>query len=246
MNKFFIILSTFMIVLSGGCNNSDSGKPANTNGAENANLNKGFIISSKKDSVFYAIGLNISKTLRGQGFESEDIAYEAMAMGIHDGFIDSVPALFTSQEAMRFINIYLSDQLQKLGNKNLLIANRIIDSIALLKEYSKVSEGVYSKKVQEGHGAKPDLNSKVLIHFVGKTAEGQIFENSYERSQPVQFDVNTVIMGWQEALMQMQKGAIWEVVVHPDKAYGPGGGYFGQIQPNMLLIYNIELVDIIH
>jgi FKBP-type peptidyl-prolyl cis-trans isomerase len=52
-----------------------------------------------------------------------------------------------------------------------------------------------------------------------------------------------VIKGWQEALPLMKEGAKWQVYIPSDLAYGPRGAG-GDIGPNEVLIFDIELVSV--
>ena len=56
------------------------------------------------------------------------------------------------------------------------------------------------------------------------------------------FPVTGVIKGWTEALQQMPVGSKWELFIPSELAYGPNGK--GPIEPNSMLIFEVELVSI--
>ena len=70
-----------------------------------------------------------------------------------------------------------------------------------------------------------------------------MFDSSYRRGQPASFPVNGVIKGWQEALQLMSPGAVWEVYVPSNLAYG-SQNYPPMIGPNRTLIFKVELIAI--
>ena len=51
-----------------------------------------------------------------------------------------------------------------------------------------------------------------------------------------------MIKGWTEALQQMPVGSKWELFIPSELAYGPNGK--GPIEPNSMLIFEVELVSI--
>jgi FKBP-type peptidyl-prolyl cis-trans isomerase len=68
------------------------------------------------------------------------------------------------------------------------------------------------------------------------------FDSSYKRGQPTTFPVTGVIRGWTEALQLMPVGSKWQLYIPADLAYGERGQ--GPIEPNAVLIFDIELLSI--
>jgi FKBP-type peptidyl-prolyl cis-trans isomerase FkpA/FKBP-type peptidyl-prolyl cis-trans isomerase FklB len=71
---------------------------------------------------------------------------------------------------------------------------------------------------------------------------GDIFDSSYKRGQPISFAVNQVIPGWTEALQMMKPGAEWELYIPAKLAYGDKG-VPGVIPANSMLIFKVELIS---
>jgi FKBP-type peptidyl-prolyl cis-trans isomerase FklB len=102
--------------------------------------------------------------------------------------------------------------------------------------------GVLYKVIKEGNGEMPKDTSRVRVHYEGKTIDGQVFDSSYKRNEPVTLRANQVIKGFTEALVHMPVGSVWEVYIPQDMAYGEREA--GQIKPFSTLIFKIELVGI--
>ena len=103
--------------------------------------------------------------------------------------------------------------------------------------------GLQYRIIEEGTGKKPEPQETVEVHYEGKLINGQIFDSSIQRGEPISFPVQGVIQGWQEALQLMPVGSKWEVFIPAELAYGPNGA--GQaIGPNETLIFHVELLNI--
>ncbi|HEY0676377.1 MAG TPA: FKBP-type peptidyl-prolyl cis-trans isomerase, partial [Immundisolibacter sp.] len=103
--------------------------------------------------------------------------------------------------------------------------------------------GLLYEVLTAGSGAKPKATDTVKVNYKGTLPDGTEFDSSYKRGEPVSFQVNQIIPGWQEALVMMPKGAKWKVVLPPELGYGAQGAGRA-IGPNQTLVFEIELLDI--
>jgi FKBP-type peptidyl-prolyl cis-trans isomerase len=118
-------------------------------------------------------------------------------------------------------------------------------------EENKTKEGVIEtesglqyKVIEEGTGKSPKADDKVRCHYRGTLLNGDEFDSSYKMGQPAEFVLNRVISGWTEGLQLMKEGGKYELYIPSHLAYGPRGG--GQtIEPNMTLIFEIELLEVL-
>ena len=90
--------------------------------------------------------------------------------------------------------------------------------------------------------AKP--GDKVQVHYTGKLLDGSVFDSSVQRGEPAVFGVNGLIQAWQVALPKMKVGDKWTLYASPEMAYGKRGSP-PAIGPNELLIFEMELLDIV-
>lgn len=104
--------------------------------------------------------------------------------------------------------------------------------------------GLQIKVIRRGKGSFPNESSIVRVHYEGTLVDGTKFDSSYDRGEPSEFEVIRVIEGWQEALLMMQIGSQWEIVIPSKLAYGEDGA--GEvIPPGATLIFRVELVAIV-
>ena len=83
----------------------------------------------------------------------------------------------------------------------------------------------------------------VKVHYHGTLTDGTVFDSSVLRGEPAQFGVNQVIKGWVEALQLMKVGSKYKLTIPSDLAYGAHGA--GSIPPHSVLIFEVELLDIV-
>ena len=102
--------------------------------------------------------------------------------------------------------------------------------------------GLMYKVVKEGTGRKPKATDKVYCHYEGTFPNGQVFDSSYKRGEPIEFGLNQVIKGWTEGLQLMSEGAKYELYLPYHLAYGETGTH--GIPPYSALKFVVELIEV--
>lgn len=107
--------------------------------------------------------------------------------------------------------------------------------------------GVQYKIVRSGPatGLKPGPQDEVKVHYEGKLVSGKVFDSSYDRGQPAAMPLPALIPAWKEALQLMRPGDEWILYVPPEMGYGEEGAGGGEIPGNSVLIFRIELIDVL-
>lgn len=88
-----------------------------------------------------------------------------------------------------------------------------------------------------GTGPSPTMADVALINYKGTLPDGNVFDQGEYTPMPLE----GVIPGFSKALLQMQKGGKYKIVIPSDLAYGAKGS--GPIPPNTDLTFEIELLD---
>jgi FKBP-type peptidyl-prolyl cis-trans isomerase FkpA len=119
---------------------------------------------------------------------------------------------------------------------------------AFRKEYA-TKDGVKSTKSgllyhieKAGEGNVVEPTDTVKVHYQGKLINGEVFDSSYQRGEPIEFQLNQLIPGWIEGIPLIKKGGKIELVVPAELAYGEHAT--GNIPPNSTLVFDIELLDV--
>ncbi|MEM5518898.1 FKBP-type peptidyl-prolyl cis-trans isomerase [Henriciella sp. AS95] len=115
------------------------------------------------------------------------------------------------------------------------------------EDVQKTDSGLEYVVLESGDadGTSPAPNDTVVVLYEGRFAEGgEVFDSAYQRGEPIMFETNGVIPGWQEALSMMKPGDRWLVHIPSDLAYGARGAG-NAIPPNTDLDFEVELIDVL-
>ncbi|WP_412984496.1 peptidylprolyl isomerase [Pontimicrobium sp. IMCC45349] len=111
--------------------------------------------------------------------------------------------------------------------------------------FEKTDSGLRYQIIQEGSGVKAEKGKMVSVHYKGQLTDGTVFDSSYKRNQPIDFNlgVGQVIPGWDEGVSLLKVGDKARFVIPSDLAYGARGAG-GVIPPNATLIFDVELMNV--
>lgn len=111
--------------------------------------------------------------------------------------------------------------------------------------FSETKSGLRYQIIQKGSGKQPQKGNKVAVHYKGQLMDGTVFDSSYKRNQPLEFQVGVgqVIEGWDEGILLLNEGDKARLVIPSNLGYGSRGAG-GVIPPNANLIFDVELVKV--
>jgi peptidylprolyl isomerase len=117
----------------------------------------------------------------------------------------------------------------------------------LAREVNKLNQlnsGVQITLTNLGEESKIKNGDEVFFHYIGRLADGKVFDNSHDRYKPVQIKMGNgmIIKGLEEAFKFLYKGDKAQVVVPPNLGYGNKD--LGIIPPNSTLSFEIEIVEV--
>lgn len=98
---------------------------------------------------------------------------------------------------------------------------------------------------EEGSGVMPEAGQPVSVQYAGLLTDGTVFDNSFERGNPIQFPlgVGRVIPGWDEGLGLFKEGGKGYLFIPHQLGYGEAGSP-PVIPGNAELVFYVELVKV--
>lgn len=222
----------------------------NKNGVTNKPLN------TQIDSVSYAIGMSVGKNVNN---EFSEIDKEIFFQGFLN-VLDSSSTLIEDDKLQKVLGDFFKKKQEetrkkqqaealkkaeeqyndvKVAGENFLEENKTKDGV------QTTATGLQYMVLKEGNGEKPKANSKVKVHYHGTTIDGEVFDSSVDRGTPQEFFANQVIKGWTEGLQLMPVGSKYKFFIPQELAYGAFPRQGGKIKPFDVLIFEVELLDIV-
>ena len=203
-------------------------------------------LDDQKKKASYTIGMKVAEQLL---ISKDEIDLEALHLGMQDVFAGKKPRI-SQEEMQKAIKAYEAsnqkkglEQMKKLSSENMAEGKAFLAKNKKEKGVKTLPSGLQYKIIKAGSGASPKLTDTVTTHYHGTLINGEVFDSSYDRGEPVSFPVNGVIKGWTEALQKMKTGGKWKLFIPSELAYGERGAG-GKIGPNATLIFDVELLGI--
>jgi FKBP-type peptidyl-prolyl cis-trans isomerase FklB len=206
-------------------------------------------LTTDKQKLSYALGMDVGSTLKKQGF---DLDSQTFLNAVRDGLTGGTPQM--SEDESHQILADFSKQLQakraaqassakaaspknKQDGQAFLTANKAKPGVVTLPD------GLQYKVIKDGSGAMPTASDTVTVKYKGSLIDGTVFDSSEQHGGTATFPVGGVIPGWTEALQKMKVGSKWQLFIPAELAYGDRGAGT-DIAPGSTLVFDVELDSI--
>jgi len=209
-------------------------------GCENAALD------SDDQKASYGIGLNLGRQIIDT---KERLDRAAFMRGVGDALDQNEQAL--SDEDLQTVLQAFGQQIQAAaaqsaaaqGTENAEAGAAYQTENAARDGVTTTASGLQYEVLRAGDGPMPTAEDDVRLHYRGSLIDGTEFDASYE-GDPVVFNAGRLISGFTEALLLMNAGSHFRIVIPSEIAYGPNGSG-PVIGPNSTLIFEIELFEVV-
>jgi peptidylprolyl isomerase len=115
------------------------------------------------------------------------------------------------------------------------------------KDSGKPSADLAVRTVIPGSGAGAATGDFLRVNYLGQIwRTGKVFDNSYDRHQPVVFQVNTGqnIPGWDQGLVGSKQGSRVQLAIPPRYGYGSQGQPQAGIKGTDTLVFVVDVADL--
>ena len=107
-------------------------------------------------------------------------------------------------------------------------------------------EGLQVKVLVQGDGAEVAAGDNIVVHYLGQSWDGEVFDNSYDRGATIDFPigVGAVIGGWDQGLVGQLVGSRVLLSIPPELGYGQRGVPQAGIGPGATLVFVVDIVGV--
>lgn len=133
---------------------------------------------------------------------------------------------------------------EKAMAENAEASAKWLAEVETMKGVKKTESGILYRIDREGSEVMATEDTDVvLVNYEGKTSDGEVFDSSYERGEPISFPLNRVIKGWTEGMKFVGVGGQITLWIPSELAYGERGAG-ANIGPNQALEFKVELLEV--
>ena len=210
--------------------------------------------STLSQELGYFYGYSFGNMLKDS--KSGDVDLDSLMRGLRDSLNQVQPALSQGQRDAIFAEVrkrqaeveaeheHAQRQAEAASrvqaNANLESGEAWLAENAKRRGVNVTESGLQYEIIEDKEGPAAVGSSVVVVNYRGSLTDGTVFDES--STGPVEFGLNQVIPGWTEGLQLMSAGDKFKIYLHPELAYGAGS--VGEIPPNSVLIFDIELLEI--
>ncbi|MDR1683844.1 MAG: FKBP-type peptidyl-prolyl cis-trans isomerase [Elusimicrobiota bacterium] len=197
------------------------------------------------DKTLYSLGYLLGDNLKKQLILTED-DLKAVSQGMRDSLLDRASQTDLAVYKPLIAKKYEEDSRKILENRK-IEQNQFLQALAKNRKNRRVAidggRTIYINTIKEGKGKTPSKDSMVKVHYEGALLDGNVFDSSVKRGEPAQFPLSGVIACWGEGLTHVRAGSKVKLYCPPETAYGDSQA--GLIPPGSLLVFDVELLEII-
>jgi FKBP-type peptidyl-prolyl cis-trans isomerase FkpA len=197
--------------------------------------------TTDEQKTLYALGLAISQSLAV--FNLSEAELTMVNAGLADGVLKREPKV-NAQEFMPKVQQLQQSRLAVVSEGEKKAGADFLAKAAAEKGATKTDSGLVFSTIKAGKGDSPKATDKVKVHYHGTLINGEVFDSSVKRGEPVTFPLNGVIPCWTEGVQRMKVGEKSRFICPSSIAYGDRGAP-PKIKPGSTLIFEVELLEIV-
>ena len=188
----------------------------------------------------YAFGMVVAEDLKQTGLVFE---YNSFMRGFRE-VMENWETGLDMEEAYVIVDNAIQSAMAEQAEANARKEAEFLAQNARRPGVYTTNSGLQYEIVAEGKGRQPSVNDVVKVHYTGCLIDGTVFDSSRDFDEPVDFPLQGVIPGWSEGLQLMREGGKSRFFIPSKLAYGSQGAG-GFIPPNSVIVFEVELFEII-
>lgn len=201
-----------------------------------------------KDKVGLLVGADVGRSLGPVKDEIDFAVFMRALRTVLDGgepLLDEQQANTVREAFSQRVQSKLQAEFARQGEHNQAEGAKFLAANKSQKGVFTTPSGLQYMVLRAGAGPRPNAGGSVRVNYRGTLLDGTVFDSSYDRGQAAEFPLDGVIAGWREGLTLMPVGAKYRFWIPGDLGYGAKGTPGSPIGPNAVLVFDVELLDIL-
>ena len=132
---------------------------------------------------------------------------------------------------------------EEIAQENAEAAASFLEANKKRSAVHETDSGLQYEIVKTGSGKLAKYADNVEVDYQLTLLDGTIADSSYERGVSSSFSLSSVIPGFEEGIRLMREGDTYRFWIPPELGYGEYGA--GAIEPNSLLIFDVDLIKVL-
>lgn len=240
----FSLLAVSMTLVLSACNRieDEAATPRSAGAPAQFDVNG---LNTSQAEVGYVLGYELGSNLEPI---KDEVDLRALLRGIGDS-VDGKESKLTQEQGMQVLEA-LGQRVEARQQEE--AASRLGENAEFLEgnasnpDVVTTASGLQYQILEEGgDGDSPTLGDVVRVNYEGSLLDGTVFDSSYQRGEPADIPLAYVVPGWQEALQMMSPGDKYKLWIPSELGYGESGTPGGPIPPNSVLVFEVELVEVL-
>jgi peptidylprolyl isomerase len=169
---------------------------------------------------------------------STPLLLEAVIEGMRKAEAD-IPCPLTNDQLQQCFMQFEEDHYNAQASRNLAKAEKFLDQLKTNPEIQILIPGRLYIQILSPGTADAEINEKTCFHIKCELIDGTELLNTFRTDMPATQDPKSAIRGFKEGISGMKEGEKRRLFIHPEYGYGK----FCHIEPNSLLIVDVELLS---
>ncbi len=192
--------------------------------------------------ILYSLGYLLGENLKDNLVLEKEDDFKAVSQGMRDSLLSRSSQTDLETYKPLIIKRYQEDTKKRVAARK-TEQNNFLEQVKKGRNIKVLPNGAVVQTIKKGKGKKPEASDTVKVHYEGALTNGVVFDSSLKRGQPAQFPLANVIPCWTQGLQEMNVGSKAKLYCPPQTAYGDTQS--GPIPPSSLLVFDVELLDIV-
>lgn len=203
-------------------------------------------VASERAKISYIVGRDLAANVEPiRGELDTELVLRAIrdAQAGHASLFDEAQSKKIREGFSEHLRVKHDDDVKAVAARNQQAGETFLKKNAQASGVKVTASGLQYQVMREGKGKHPQASDTVRVNYLGRLLDGSKFESTYDTDHPAEFVLAQVMPGWTEGVQLMTPGAQYRFWVPAKLAYGERG-MAGQIEPNSVLVFEIELLEI--